>query len=211
MIGIYKIVNIINNKCYIGSSNNIERRFYRHKWHLNNNHHDNPYLQNAWNKYGEENFIFQPISFCKEEELLYHEQQLINKLKPEYNFNLKTFRPPSWKGKKLTKEHINKIRDSRIRGGKKWSQASRDKMSKSTKGVPKPNNHSIKTIYQIELGTNRVLNTFKSVIEAARYINKDKATKIKDGIAKCATGVNATAYGYFWLYKKQINKQLLIQ
>lgn len=202
MIGVYKIVNTINNKWYIGSSNNIERRFYRHKWHLINNHHDNLYLQNAWNKYSEENFKFEPISFCKEEELLYHEQQLIDKLKPEYNFNLKTFKPPSWSGKKLTQKHINKIRESRLKGGKRWTQESRDKMSKSTKGKPKPNNHSIKAIHQIELGTNRIINTFKSVVEAAKYIDKNKVNKTKHGIAKCATGVNATAYGYFWLYKK---------
>ena len=37
MIGIYKIENIINNKVYIGSSNNIERRWKEHKRLLNNN------------------------------------------------------------------------------------------------------------------------------------------------------------------------------
>ena len=31
MIGIYKITNLINNKSYIGLSNNIERRWSEHK------------------------------------------------------------------------------------------------------------------------------------------------------------------------------------
>lgn len=30
MIGIYKITNLLNNKSYIGQSNNIERRFLEH-------------------------------------------------------------------------------------------------------------------------------------------------------------------------------------
>ena len=34
MIGIYKIQNKINNKCYIGQSNNIELRFEQHKYSL---------------------------------------------------------------------------------------------------------------------------------------------------------------------------------
>jgi len=36
MIGIYEIKNKINNKVYIGSSNDIERRFNEHKMKLNN-------------------------------------------------------------------------------------------------------------------------------------------------------------------------------
>lgn len=54
MIGIYKIV--INNKAYVGSSFNIERRIIQHKSDLKNQRHDNPHLQNAYNKYNEFNF-----------------------------------------------------------------------------------------------------------------------------------------------------------
>lgn len=31
MIGIYRIKNLINNKCYYGSSKEIEKRWSRHK------------------------------------------------------------------------------------------------------------------------------------------------------------------------------------
>ncbi len=43
---------------YVGISNNIERRWREHKKELNENYHYNPHLQNAWNKYGEDNFLF---------------------------------------------------------------------------------------------------------------------------------------------------------
>ncbi len=36
MIGIYKITNKINGKCYIGQSNDIERRWKEHRNSFNN-------------------------------------------------------------------------------------------------------------------------------------------------------------------------------
>ena len=58
MKGIYQIRNIINNKIYIGSSIDIERRWRKHKERLNKKTHHSPYLQNAWEKYGENSFVF---------------------------------------------------------------------------------------------------------------------------------------------------------
>jgi len=59
--GIYKIVNIINGKTYYGSSIQLSTRISNHKVCLRNNNHENKYLQNAWNKYGEENFRFEIV------------------------------------------------------------------------------------------------------------------------------------------------------
>lgn len=56
--GIYKIVNKIDNTFYVGSSINIYKRWYDHKWLLNKSKHHCEYLQNAWNKYGSNNFVF---------------------------------------------------------------------------------------------------------------------------------------------------------
>jgi group I intron endonuclease len=58
MIGIYEIVNIVNNKRYIGSSINIRNRKNAHYNTLRKNKHPNPHLQKAFNKYGESNFCF---------------------------------------------------------------------------------------------------------------------------------------------------------
>lgn len=73
MIGIYCIKNKTNGKVYIGSSNNIERRFRRHKTELNTKKHSNKYLERAYQKDGKENFDFTILELCSEENLINRE------------------------------------------------------------------------------------------------------------------------------------------
>ena len=78
-IGIYKIENLINGSIYIGQSIDIEKRWSTHISILNQNNHYNAHLQNAWNKYGSENFKFSIIEECKQFELNDREIYWINK------------------------------------------------------------------------------------------------------------------------------------
>lgn len=89
MIGIYRIKNLINGKCYYGSSKNIEKRWSTHKRGLNTNTHINCILQRAWDKYGENNFIFEIIEECDINILLETEQKYLD-LQPEYNIGVKS-------------------------------------------------------------------------------------------------------------------------
>ena len=63
MYQVYKITNLINNKCYIGSSNDVERRFRQHKECAYNekDHHYNYPLMKAFREYGINNFNFEVI------------------------------------------------------------------------------------------------------------------------------------------------------
>lgn len=68
-IGIYIIKNKINNKVYIGSTiKDFIKRWSIHKVFLRNGNHHSPRLQNAWDKYGEENFEFQILELLEEKE-----------------------------------------------------------------------------------------------------------------------------------------------
>lgn len=58
MYYIYKIENLINNKKYIGLTNNIQRRRARHFTDLKRNRHDNAFFQKEYNIYGDNNFQF---------------------------------------------------------------------------------------------------------------------------------------------------------
>ena len=67
--GIYKIINILNQKYYVGSSINLEERKQKHFRTLRRNKHVNDYLQNAWNKYGEENFKWEIVEILNDLDL----------------------------------------------------------------------------------------------------------------------------------------------
>lgn len=72
--GIYKIMNKIDGNIYIGSSKDVNIRKSMHFSRLKNNKHSNKKLQNAYNKYGINNFEFFVIEYCKEEDLQRLEQ-----------------------------------------------------------------------------------------------------------------------------------------
>ncbi len=83
--GIYRINNLLDQKFYIGSTlhkEGINRRLIYHLWELRNNKHGNPYLQNAYNKYGEENFEFIGLMNTEKGENFDVEQYLLDILKP---------------------------------------------------------------------------------------------------------------------------------
>ena len=64
--GIYKITNILNGKYYIGSSIDLNSRKNQHFRKLKTNRHHCIHLQNAWNKYGEENFKWEVVELLND-------------------------------------------------------------------------------------------------------------------------------------------------
>lgn len=87
--GIYMIKNKVNNKFYIGSSNNIKSRWSKHRNLLIRDAHSNQYLQHSWNKHGEGNFEWSIIEYVHDEDkkalsskLLDRENYWLEKLKP---------------------------------------------------------------------------------------------------------------------------------
>ncbi len=76
--GIYMILNEVTWKVYIGSSRQINKRFKQHKRNLRGNTHHSPKLQNSWNKYGENTFIFDILEECSPDDLVKSEQSHID-------------------------------------------------------------------------------------------------------------------------------------
>jgi group I intron endonuclease len=58
---IYKIINTVNGKFYVGSTTNTRERFRTHRNKLRRNKHHTKHLQAAWNKYGESMFVFHVV------------------------------------------------------------------------------------------------------------------------------------------------------
>jgi len=89
--GIYLIINRVNGKFYVGSSCDIQSRFYQHQSDLSCNCHSNQHLQNAYN-IDSESFSFVMLRLCPVGACLYIEEYYIAVLKPHYNISLKPTR-----------------------------------------------------------------------------------------------------------------------
>lgn len=79
---IYKITNTINEKIYVGKSKNPKVRWRQHKSHSKKR---NTKLYYAMRKYGIENFIFEILEECKENEVNDREMYYVSFLNPYYN------------------------------------------------------------------------------------------------------------------------------
>lgn len=80
LCGIYLITCLVTGRIYVGSSVDVWARIQSHKSLLARGTHRNPFLQNAWNKYGPEAFTFEVIAKCKPKERFKVEQRWITKL-----------------------------------------------------------------------------------------------------------------------------------
>jgi len=135
--GIYKITNTINNKVYIGQSIDIEGRW---KGHIHGalKKQCESHLYDSMRKYGLENFKFEILFECSEEEL---DEAECHQIKEHNSMN-------SEKG-------YNK-RNGGAQG--RLLQESCDKISKSTTGKPKTPEHcvSLKKMWENENYRRRV-------------------------------------------------------
>lgn len=191
--GVYCIKNKLDNKRYIGSSMNLRRRLKAHMYALIANRHHSSYLQRAWNKYGQQNFLVEILEECDQvlDTLLFLEQKYLD-LKPEYNTLESAY---SFIGFKLSEESRNKI--GTANKNRIWKDESRKKISESTKKLK----HIIALkIKVIGFNENEEIE-FESISDAAKYTGHiNHRTSIKD----CLKQKQNTAYGYKWKYKNDI-------
>lgn len=61
---IYSITNKVNGKRYIGMSSQVSRRWINHKYHLKVGDHRNNLLQDEWNLFGSNSFLFEILEQC---------------------------------------------------------------------------------------------------------------------------------------------------
>ena len=111
--GIYLIINLQNNKFYVGSAKKLNSRKMQHLNLLRKNKHANTYLQNSYNKNGEENFTFVVIEKVEDEnKLTEREQYWINILdasNKEIAYNICP-NANSMLGYKHSEDTINKLK-----------------------------------------------------------------------------------------------------
>lgn len=192
-MGIYQIRNIINDDRYIGSTVNVDIRRGEHLNMLKKREHHSPKLQNACDKYGIENFVFEHIaSVWKKEDLvpienifftIYAEEGF---LKPAYN---STLIAGSRLGTKFTQEQIKRLSDAHkgyIFSDERRAQLSELQKDKSFR-PPSP-------VKQIDLKTGLVVKEYEKIKDA-------KQDGFHPGhISSVCSGKLKTHGGYRWEY-----------
>lgn len=89
--GVFQVKNTANGKVLLGSSLNLEGPLNSHKFMLTIGKHRNEALQNEWNQYGPDKFVFEILEVVKvkddpdfnlRDELTLLEQIWLEKLQP---------------------------------------------------------------------------------------------------------------------------------
>lgn len=138
--GIYRIENTKSRKVYIGQAGNLKKRYCDHISALRRNNHDNNYLQNAWNKYNEDDFVFSVLEECELENLAQQEQYWMDYYRcydRTYGYNIN---PSSTENPMLGRTHTLEARAkiSAAAKGRKMSEANKAALLKANKGKAKP-------------------------------------------------------------------------
>ncbi len=185
--GIYIIENKVNGKLYVGSAINLKGRFKNHKRDLMKNKHHCIYLQNVWNKYGEENFEFKPLLYCDKENLLFYEQRAINTygIKNLYNIS-----PTAGNilGVKCSEERKKKIGASNK--GKIRTEEHRRKVSESLSGKnhplygKHPSEETIQKIREGNKGKKDSEETRRKKLEAMKGRKDNEEIRLKKSVSK---------------------------
>ena len=188
--GIYKIIHKESGKYYIGRTNNFKRRWYRHKYELNKNKHDNQHLQNAWNKYGKDTFDFCVVEYVENNFIKLKETEekylkIIYEDKKNWNnkyYNLSEFSGDQYQHSEETKK---KLSESHL--GIKLSDQAKQKLSILNKGYGNPfygKKHSIETKEKISKkikGKNHPFYGKSRSEETKRKLSeKNKGKKLSD-------------------------------
>jgi len=132
--GVYKIENQENGKAYIGSSAQIEKRWWRHRQMLRDRCHPNAHLQAAWNLYGKDAFVFSVAEEVESDALVSTEQKYLDEYLATGNcYNMATIAGPGSRGRPVSQETRRKLSEA-SKGerspmwGKKHTEETRQKM-----------------------------------------------------------------------------------
>lgn len=163
--GVYKILNTVNSKFYIGSSEDMDIRWGQHVNALNRGKHRNRHLQRAWNLYGEISFTNEKIEIVerlKDETIEAFRLRLVNGREQYYldtltpwdrniGYNINKLATSSL-GVKRSEETKEKIRQANL--GKIQSQEHKDNISK---GVKNSDKHQ-KAVHSLEFKEKQRIN-----------------------------------------------------
>jgi len=228
--GVYIIKNKVNGKFYIGSSIEINDRFYDHKRTLKYGNHHSIKLQRAYSKYGKENFSFEILEemnfekpydkFAVSKVLECREQYFLNTLlfanEKNNKFDKLGYNVCRIAGRTLGLKRSDEAKEkSSITMKKMWMDDSyKNKMSKALMGANNGNtreglarfNVLVKSLPVVQYDKKgNFIQEFNSVREAGRYQNCSPSN-----ISRACKMQIKTSQGYIWRFKTDATNSNII-
>lgn len=178
--GIYQIRCIEENKCYIGSSKDCQERVQKHFSELRLNKHTNKRLQEAFNKYGIDKFIYSIVLYvAKEEDLLTKETEYQVKIGIDNLYN-----------DKITGVYMSdelKARYANVDQSYKQTLDYRMKLAAS-----RQNNK----IARCDYTTGKILYVYENFV----HLKEVNPNVKRSTLLSACNGNKKSAYGYKWKY-----------
>lgn len=172
-IGIYSFTNKLNGKKYIGSSDDLDRRWNDHFTLFIRGDHPNSYMQRSVDKHGIDIFEIEWMLKCPEEELLYWEDHYIDLFDSmNSGYNLISADRREWS--KETKKKLSKMFSGEGNPffGRRHTEETKKQISDKNKGRKMSEEQRLKMI--------KAVTGLKRSDEAKRNISKGR-TGIKIG------------------------------
>ena len=215
MSKIYKIINDINDKVYVGKTKStIEKRFKEHCADSTRRDEESRPLYRAMNKYGIEHFSIHLIEECSDEDASAREQYWIGFYKgytEGYNATLggdgKSYIDVSellrlWDSGKTIAEISNIVHHDRG-----WiSSLLKENGVAAEEIIERGAKSCIRRVEMLDKKTEEVLASFESTREAARFLIKEKGLSpdseggYSSHISGACQGKRKTCQGYKWRY-----------
>jgi len=193
--GVYRWINKVNGKTYIGSSVNLGKRLGNY-YNLDYISSSEMLISKALIKYGYSNFTLEILEYCDRSDVILREQYYLDLCKPEYNI-LKV--AGSSLGYVHTEETLLKLSNSRLN----WTEEQKAKLldhlkrhnssveqrEKSRQRIIEYNKSKGVSIEILDTATNEVLS-YSSIRQAAEALGCVHGTlllaekKYKEGISK---------------------------
>jgi len=213
--GIYQLLNLVNNKRYIGQAQNIQTRIYEHKRKRNKG-----YLYKAINKYGWENFNISVLEKVDDISKLDEREQFWLDLLQTYvasnGYNV-CKSAGTTRGRKHSDTTKQKIKEAipdkyGIKNpfyGKKHTEESLSKMSESHKRIKVPKDRGAKIlasrirngtqtpkkpITQFNLDTKEIVQLWDGIITAA------KSGYTLSSLSQCCNNKRKSHKGFGWKF-----------
>ena len=216
---IYKIINLVNDKFYIGSTVNKKVRFREHRKQLRGNRHHCKHLQASWNKYGEEKFDFRVVEVVPDETPLWQveDKWIAEHFGKPHCYNSGAAAVAPWRGvygekhpnfgrpqsqdqreqiSKTLKEFYAADPRNHPRVGKRHSEETKAKIKAAIAGkVPSGESH-------YRYGQELSEEIRQKIGDAQRGIPKGPRTVSEEGIAKIRANIEAGRSHRHWLGRK---------